>query len=257
MTAMHRTEKKVIIYGSCVARDTYEYMNHENLSLARYIARQSLISANSRPTHIESSWLQSLDSEFQQRTLRGDFGSSLFGEIEANSAEGGLLLWDLTDERMGVWQLGGDRYVTRTIELIKSGLDAHYRSRAELIPFGSDQHFELWSAALNPFKLALRGSGFLSQPILLAPPFAKRCTSRAKMSEKQLSQIRDHNHYAQRYIAEARCFGAKVITGRARPAAAADNRWGRAPYHYSRQDYLKLAKSVHLAISGTRRWQRS
>ncbi len=104
---------RVLIYGSCVTRDAVEFWDAEQLEMAGYVARQSLISAAAPPSDAEQFRLSQISSSFQRRMLRGDVESSLLPTLEECRDDYDVILWDLTDERNGVQQLPDGGWVTR------------------------------------------------------------------------------------------------------------------------------------------------
>ena len=43
------SKTRVFIYGSCVSRDTFEYLDPDQFEIVQYVARQSALSAYTRP----------------------------------------------------------------------------------------------------------------------------------------------------------------------------------------------------------------
>ena len=174
MTASSARTMHALIYGSCVSRDTFEYLDQERFELTRYIARQSLISAFSEPTDLTANALDNLASEFQKRTLTDDFQGSLRANLAAFGTAVDLILWDITDERFGVYEVQPGRYVTRSLELVASGLDAAYAIRHPLIRYGSRRHLHLWTAAALRFAEALDELAPDADVVLVAPRWASQ-----------------------------------------------------------------------------------
>lgn len=244
---MNKTQ--VVVYGSCVARDTLERLPSERYQLQRYIARQSLISAFSEPSLIPPSALDSLSSEFQRRTLRDDFESSLPRDLELYAAEAGVVLWDLTDERLGVFETEPARYITNSIELAATSSEHSIFQNCRLIPFSSDEHFALWRAALPAFKEALASNAPQAKLLLVAPRWA---TVYDKEGDERLLSRRGHkvaNRNLQKYVRTARkLLGPQAVIS-CRAVADPRNRWGPAPYHYDQKTYETLARRVDRAAN--------
>ena len=151
---------RTFIYGSCVSRDTFEYVDKERFSLLRYVARSSLISAFSPPAPLPIPTDHGL-SAFQLRQVCTDSSSRLLPTLRELADRIDLLLWDLVDERLGVYTDAEGHVVTDSIELRTVGdhvlLDAYQH-----IPFGTDEHLALFRAALEPWRQFLEGQDLLS-----------------------------------------------------------------------------------------------
>ena len=251
MTAEDTPKNRVIIYGSCVSRDTFDFLDQNAFQLDRYIARQSLISAYAKPTQLEEADIESLNSEFQRRTIRDDFKGSLHEDLLSFGRDANFLLWDLTDERYGVWDLGGGEFVTRSIELVSSGIDSRFSRSARHVPFGSQQHMSLWLRAYAQFLRSCRVSGLQSKPVLIAPPWASRTDQGSPVVSKEGITVRKANKQIRSY---ARLVDLPTISVRRRAIKASeDHKWGVAPFHYARNVYEELATQLSSAFwpSGT------
>lgn len=240
MSDAPRDKTRVVIYGSCVSRDTFEFLDQDAFHLDRYIARQSLISAYSVPTELAESDLTALGSDFQRRTIRDDFAGSLHSDLQMYGANADVLLWDLTDERYGVWDLGGGRFVTRSIELIASGLDERLMRGSTLVPFGSARHLRLWTSALPKFVESLRNAGLTRPPILVAPQWASRDQHGAPLNITHGPKTRTANRMLSRYLRRTGSIP-RVTTHTAVTTASSTHRWGAAPYHYTDAIYTELS----------------
>lgn len=238
---------RVVIYGSCVSRDTFEFLDPAQFQLDRYIARQSLISAYSVPTPVDESDLKSLASDFQRRTIRDDFAGSLHGDLQIYGPDADVLLWDLTDERYGVWDLGGGRFVTRSIELIMSGMDASLKRRGRLVPYGSPRHLRLWKRALSSFARSLHEAEFSTPPILIAPLWARQDQHGAPLGITHGPKLRTANRILHRYLRQTGSIP-RVTTQAAKTTASSTHRWGAAPYHYTDEIYSELSERLAEAI---------
>ena len=130
------------VYGSCVARDTVEHLVPGTVRLLGYVARQSLVSAMSPPLDTDPGHLDALPSAFQRRVLGEDARSALLRTLARDAASLEVLLWDLADERLGVYLLPDGGAITRTAELVASGAEPAMAARARLLTLGSDEHLE-------------------------------------------------------------------------------------------------------------------
>ncbi|KXZ57313.1 hypothetical protein Bravens_01833 [Brevibacterium ravenspurgense] len=140
---MEDTEQlQVAVFGSCVSRDTCEYL--PSADVAPYVARQSAI-VHLNPAGARRWSDEALNSAFQAKMFNGDMEADAVERLL--EAEPDVLLIDLVDERRGVWVFPDGTYLTNSVEAFRTGVDDWApREGGRLIPFGSDEHFRLWSA---------------------------------------------------------------------------------------------------------------
>ena len=100
---------RITVYGSCVARDAAREMEKRGWS----VARQSLISAG-RPADVGDVDLSLLPSPFARRSFLSDMVGNLEAQLTSVAARTDLLLWDLTDERLGVLETAPRAFLTRS-----------------------------------------------------------------------------------------------------------------------------------------------
>ncbi|WP_136518566.1 DUF6270 domain-containing protein [Cellulomonas telluris] len=232
--------RRVFVYGSCVSRDTFEHASPSGrYVLSRYVARQSLISAYAGAAVVPCT--DALSSPFQRRMVEGDAEGDLPSLLEAHAAEIDLLVWDLTDERLGVLIWPDGRVATRSVELVASGIEKLLEGQRH-VPFGTDEHFALWCRALGRFRDTLRDLDLLGRTVLLAVPWAEVSDDGTAVARSFGVGPAEGNAAFQRYHAAARDAGIRV----AAPAhedvlAAAGHRWGPAPFHYTGRTYDAIA----------------
>lgn len=234
---------RTLIYGSCVSRDTFAYLP-DHFELRDYVARQSLISAYTKPA--VSVQLPALSSRFQQRMLEGDRLSSLPATLMDNPNTD-LILWDITDERLGVYLLADGSCVTRTVELVESGAEANLPPGAKLLRWGTPQHFHLWLGSLAQFASMMGENGSKSRIELIDVPWATRFADGGRPPSSYGLEAHRANRIRRRYIrAAVRALNLRPIRLR-KPTeilAARDHRWGPAPFHYTDSVYTALAEAI-------------
>ena len=110
----------ISIFGSCVSRDLFEAdsIAHEVFDIKTYVARQSIISALSKPVSDVCEEDIHLDSAFQRRMVLGDLHKDAFEKLAGDGSE--YLLVDMVDERLGVCLLG-ESVITLSTELVGCG----------------------------------------------------------------------------------------------------------------------------------------
>ncbi len=237
------SKARVFIYGSCVSRDTFDFLHADEFELVQYIARQSAISAYTKSVELIDP--PALPSPFQQRVLSDDFRSSLRTTIP-NLRDIDLVLMDLTDERLGVYVLPDGSVVTRSIELIESGFERNLPAGSHYIPFGTDLHFQYWSAGISEISKLFSEHLPRTAIALLAVPWAERSESGARTPESFGVNARDMNPVMDAYTTHAaQALNSHLISiDPAEALSADDHRWGPAPFHYSTSVYRSLVHSL-------------
>ena len=236
---------RVLVVGSCVSRDTFEFLDPDHFTLQGYVARQSLVSsfAPGGEPHFD---LSALSSAFQRRMLDGDARSSLPGIVAELADEVDLVLWDLVDERLGLLDHDGGHVTTDSVELRQARLDGQAPSGPSGPAFGSPEHLDRFRAALPQWRSLLEDHGLLSRTVLVAPPWAAATQTGEPTPSSFGLDAERANELTQAYLdAAVEVLGVKVL-GRGLTGAVShtDHQWGPAPFHYDDTTYLALAGEV-------------
>lgn len=249
---------RTFIYGSCVSRDTFEYLTPGRYELIGYSARQSLISAMSPPEESPLE-LPPIESAFQERMLREDWESSLPQRLAEVADSCDLLLWDLCDERLGVYQTsrnrdghGQDTYATRSVESIRAGVDAHLQ-KYPLLPFGSVKHRLVFNRSIARYADLLQELDLHRKVILIMPPWATVTEEGVPVpSSFGVTPVRANRLFDAYHSVVKRLTGYPSISlppSLARADSA--HRWGPAPFHYGDPAYESMARHIEeLTMSG-------
>lgn len=283
-------ESRIDIWGSCVSRDTLEFM--PEYEVGAYIARQSAIVALCPAAELPVP-LDALESLFQRRMLEGDMQSDAGDRIAKHSAV--CVLVDLVDERRGVWKFPNGTYLTNSVEAFRTGIDVWGPEMdGRLIEFGTDEHFELWKQG---FTIVTRRIRATKKPIVLldiawAEVFEGQTRPRGlasylsatrrrgqrkvrnflrtidryrsiKAGVKALSApvaapgdeymrvAREANADYRRYIEEAESHVDATIRRTADAVRMKkSHKWGIGPYHYSDNDYWRISDLLCEALCG-------
>ena len=156
---------KIAIFGSCVSRDTAEFM--PEAEVVAYVARHSVTSLES-PHGTAGIDLSDLNSAFQKRMVTNDLDGSGLERIVNNASDLDVVLLDLVDERRGFWQFPDGTTMTNSIEVESCGAAREARrSGARLIEFGSEEHFVRWKSGFVQLVDGLRDAGLWEKTILL------------------------------------------------------------------------------------------
>ena len=234
---------RTLVHGSCVSRDTFEFLDPKVFELRAYVARQSLISAMGSAAP-EPVGLARLESPFQRRMLAGDAASSLPGMLRGLAAEVDLVVLDLFDERLGVFEHLDGSFTTDSVELRtlgEEGLTAgsmHHR-------FGSRLHRRLFETALEAFRALLDEISLRDRTVLLAPPWAAANREAGEPTPSFGDRAEAMNPVFDHYVAAAvHALDVPVLGKDVQTYAEPEHRWGSAPFHYDDETYTALASEV-------------
>ena len=221
----------IAVIGSCVSRDALSHAP-EGVAIVAYEARQSLASAFAPAVPVPPV-VQSLSSGFQRRMLTSDHTKGLPDRLRVIAPSTDLLVWDLVDERLGVW-VSETSVTTDSVEW--RGLEAEGAAppRGRHVPFGSEEHQGLFTASLGLWRELLEETGLLGRTVLLAPRWAQRTVSGDDPGLSFGLGAQEGNDATDRYLELVReHVGVPVIGRDVETRAGDDHRWGRAPFHFS------------------------
>nr|WP_275263093.1 DUF6270 domain-containing protein [Segeticoccus rhizosphaerae] len=236
---------RTFIYGSCVSRDSFEYFDGDRYALSAYVARQSLISAFGKAGDPGVD-LSKLTSPFQRRIVQEDVASGLSARLRAKARQVDLLLWDLVDERLGVYIQDDGGVVTRSVELLTAQRESNRRVPGRLVAFDSREHRELWSVAVGRWLALLRELDLLERTVLLAPAWAERTTEGRRTPASFGISAKQANRATAGYVTTVRrqCRIRVIEIGQDLARAAEGHKWGIAPFHYDAAVYRSIASAV-------------
>lgn len=237
---------RVFVYGSCVARDTVEAAPAGAIDLVGYIARMSLISAGSDATAAFPSDT-SLASDFQQRMLTADVAGALEPALRERGPDADVLLWDLTDERHGIYEFADGSVVTRSIDVISApeALSRLEQAAERHLSFGDEEHFRRWSEHAEQFAASLQKMGLFDRTVVLQVPWALVTVTGEPTPWSMGVRAADANAAYARYYDHLRSLGFAVLE--LQPLAVlADpqHRWGLAPFHYTDEVYAEILRRL-------------
>ncbi|MDN5892785.1 MAG: DUF6270 domain-containing protein [Nocardioides sp.] len=235
---------RATVYGSCVARDTMDLAGSERFDVVAYIARQSLLSADHDasarfPADVE------IDSEFQRRMMTGDFAGNLEERLREAAPETDVLLWDLADERHGVHLFEDGSVVTRSIDIVRTPEVLSAIEDARHIPFGTDEHFELWAPQAERLREVLTTLGLFAKTVVLRVPWALVTTEGRSTPWSMGTSAREANAAYHRYYELLAELGFRILELQPLGVLAdPDHRWGLAPFHYTQDVYEEIVQRV-------------
>ena len=228
------TAGRITVYGSCVARDVAGEMEQRGWSVERYIARQSLISAGC-PADVGDVDLSLLRSSFARRSFLSDMVGNLEAQLTAVASYTDLLLWDLTDERLGVLETSPGTFLTRSTEALTAGL--YEGLPARFLELGTAEHLERLDLA--------------RRTILINVPWATRTTSGMSTVPSWGQTAMEANWVMTRYIELVyQETDLRILQVPDELVVADDShRWGAAPFHYAGSLYSWVADELEIALA--------
>lgn len=236
----------VLIFGSCVSRDTRPFLGDE-WKMIEYVARQSFISAAAGSTHLQGA--SKLTSAFQNTCLQNDFDGSFLKSLEQRASEIDLVVIDLVDERLGVQRTSDGGYVTNSWELSQSGLIEENAHRLTLVNFATDEHFELWSDAAAVITSAIRAAKV--PMVVLAPAWAACSEDNAAPVNYRGIASKSWNEQYVRYVDHLEALGVEVIRIPAEEVrSSTTHQWGLAPFHYEDRVYETMQAEIKRHYAG-------
>lgn len=238
------TPLRVAIYGSCVARDSVDLAGGDRFDVVAYIARQSLLSADHDASPHFPAEAQ-ISSDFQRRMMFGDFLGDLTARLAEVASTTDVLLWDLADERHGVHLFEDGGVVTRSIDIVNAHEALEIVDGARHIPFGTDEHFELWSAQAGTLRDHLVDLGLFEKTVVLRVPWALVTVDGRPTPWSMGTNAKQANAAYHRYFERLRELGFEILELQPLGVLAdPEHRWGLAPFHYTQDVYEEIVDQV-------------
>jgi len=155
----------IAIFGSCVSRDTAEFI--PNSEVVAYVARHSVTSLQS-PHGDKGTDLSELSSAFQKRMVTSDLKGTGLERIAKNAKDLDVVLLDLVDERRGFWRFPDGTTMTNSLEIESCGAArVARRSGARIVEFGTDEHFDWWKSGFITLIKGLKDAQLWESTIFL------------------------------------------------------------------------------------------
>jgi len=176
-----------------------------------------------------------------------DVVGNLEAQLTAVAARTDLLLWDLTDERLGVLETSPGAFLTRSTEAMTAGL--YEGLTARFLELGTAEHLHLWRPALLRFHTLLKRLDLTRRTILLNVPWATRTTSGELTVPSWGQTAMEANWVMTRYVDLVRQETDIRILHVPDELVVADDahRWGAAPFHYAGTLYSWVADELEVA----------
>jgi len=231
---------KILIYGSCVSRDIFNFYEASSFSVVNYFARSSLISVYGEKV-VKGEYIEKLESPFQQKIVAADLDKHFVEKIGMEDFD--LLLLDFIDERFNLYRFENGAICTLSNELLSTGcLD---EEKGKVIFSGSDEFLVLWEKAWNTFVEHMKLLKIFHK-VRLHKTYWCYGDAGGKNYEDQysISKITEANSFLDKLylIAQKDLDVRQVITYKEKPVGAIEHKWGRSPYHFTDQYYIDMIK---------------
>ncbi|HEY1707264.1 MAG TPA: DUF6270 domain-containing protein [Rhizomicrobium sp.] len=253
--------RPIAIFGSCVSRDPFSFLQVTDWPIAPYIARQSFIGIADPPLAFDPMWYKKMKA-FEARCIASDLSKTALRILASRKPS--VLILDFIDERFDLLQIGDTR-VSDTRHMRQPGFRQRYESRWTPIPRLSEETTELWKTGAEIF---MKGAADIvgEENIIIheatwAPALRMPDGSLEPFDEPYLSLIPRHNALLEQYFAHMRALAPKAKTLRVAQhnvLADPEHRWSREPFHYVQEYYVdfmerfrKLMPTMHPAVTTT------
>lgn len=240
---------KIGILGSCVTRDTFEYLPAHYFQIDPVFSRTSLISLMTPPIPLSYQDIN-LASEWQKRMVLFDFQKKLWEVLATQSVD--LLIVDFIDERFDLLFQDGS-YVTRSHELAESGIESSGKYQFQLIPRFDPVTRQTWKWFCEMFIYKLEHYLPPEKIILHMAPWMTHYRSGSEVLPFEFPEwIASNNTELEEYYQHFTRIWKGVHTLDLRGkgfVSDANHRWGLQPYHYE-DAYYRAAGEQIMRIAG-------
>jgi Family of unknown function (DUF6270) len=226
--------KKVLIFGSCVSRDAFEYAEPGQFEIVGYYARSSLASLATAP-NIDKEILEKIESKFQRKMVEADMTKTFWRILD--EAEFDIFVMDFIDERAHLLELNDGAIHTISTEYKKA---AHGRFQGRQIANTSDKKFELWVKSFQKLIVKLSARNCISKLRINKVIWSSKTDLGTTIAGYTSEQINNANTFLAKLYSEAEKFlkPSSFIT-------YPDNllycdthhKWGVHPFHYNSSLY--------------------
>lgn len=230
--------KNILIYGSCVSRDTLELVPKDSYNLVGYFARSSLatLSSNLDNSNVKKEYAIHLDkitSAFQRRMVEYDFDRSVLKSIEKNNFD--VLLMDLIDERFHLAVLSNNSYVTRSNEFLRASIKPK-----STINTHSDKFFELWTKGVRNFLNKLTENSGIEKILIQKTFWTNKLDNGTSIPDISDEKVKEENEklekmylFLEKYLNKDQFI---VVPDRLL-LSKSEHKWGVSPFHYIDEYY--------------------
>lgn len=157
--------KRVLILGSCVSRDIFEFDEAKEFEITQYFARTSFASLSSKP-YVNKNILEKIASSFQRRMVQWDMQKHFWEVLKQKNFD--FLLLDMIDTRFKLYKVCLECLHTISTEYKKA---ADKLASSNVIRANSSEFFTLWTKGLQKFIQAIAECGLPQEKIICIKPY--------------------------------------------------------------------------------------
>ncbi|MFJ7812356.1 DUF6270 domain-containing protein [Pseudomonas asiatica] len=244
--------KNLMIYGSCVSRDIFNLEDSRVFKLTDYFARSSMASLCSAAYENEEA-LNRIPSAFRRRMVAYDFSKQILTNTDAfHNAD--LILIDLIDERFDLVALPSGQIITKSSELVESGLLTDGSANGfRLIKPGSSERRALWIQGMHKFLEILEQHKKLDRVIVNKVHWASHFENSSETTfPVSLDAIEKANRELDWMYGELEKKLHKNQFLHFPPqlfASDEHHRWGISPFHYCERYYKEALSQLNSMTS--------
>lgn len=252
---MALSNPKLVIYGSCVSRDAFggSFEGGSRFELIEYVARSSLASAFC-DAEVQGVDFNAIASPFQRKMVEYDVRNGLRNVLETSSYD--LILLDPIDERFDLFVDDAGAVCTMSNELMASGFSPRSRS-GRIVKSASEEFFRLWEKGWSALVVFLRGRGLLEKLYINKVFWSKFAVDGSNFHPSYTqSDIERANEFLTRlYVRMQDDIPANQFIDFDEHAvflANQNHKWGKSPFHYIDEYYMKLLGRLDQICSRSR-----
>lgn len=231
----------VAIFGSCVSRDTLA-IAMPDVTCLTYVARQSVISVGNPAPFDPARFTAS--NNFTRKAFDSDVEGSGLVRLAETAAATDVLLWDIVDERLGV-------YIHKDGGVLTRSADAAYQDTyGEMddwtaVHFGTERHLAMFGLSAMSFVEELENLDLKDKTLFVAAPWATLMTSGQDTPRSYGHSADEANVKLIDYVNIIRELGVTIIEpDQGTVVGDPDHQWGPAAFHYIEPFYESLAAKI-------------
>lgn len=237
--------KKIVVFGSVATFGLFDVVNNKNWKLSKRVINSSFASQfTNKKVNFNRSNLSQL-SPSQIDILEADLLKVFYEHIDAINPD--VILIDFNNERFPLVKFKEGSYATYSTEIKKSNL---LRGRDYIIvdPM-TQEYFEVWAACWDSFMNKIRSKNMLERTFINKIFWSDSINNKDVAFGELYGEELIYNMNVFLYKLYAYCskdLPAENFLSYPQGVLVADanHKWGVTPFHYDRQVYHYLEKSL-------------
>ena len=225
----------VLIFGSSVSHDVFNFDKENKYKLINYFARSSIASLYS-PAVMNNNLVDCLDSSFQKNIVTYDLKKTFVEEIGLIDFD--VLLLDLIDERFDLFVFQDGSICTLSSELVSTGFLQHHDG--EVVKSGSDKHFKLWEQGWSSFVNHLSILGVLDRVRVQKTFWCSKDEVGAYYDNNGIDIANNYLEKLYLTIQEDLSPNQFVVPSKINLLGSVNHKWGKSPFHYISNYYEEV-----------------